>query len=509
MHAPAAGTPLWHELTPSIPQFAPLPGAIDVDVAVVGAGLCGLTTALLLAEAGMRVAVVDRAEIGVGASSRGIGQVTARHGVGYADLVDAQGWAAATAYGRSAVAAVDRIRQLSRRHDITAGLEDADLVIHADDTASLPALEDELAVMDRLGLPVSWVDDHGLPWAHGGVIRLLGQAQFQPVAHLSGLARAVHRLGAAIFTHTTALDVHRDGTRQRLVTARGSVRADAVVVTAPMSRRGGDLRVERIDPSLRCAIAAPADHVPDVLAESVGHRPTTIRGHRSDDGQWVVVAGPTHHADTAGTFAIGVDPLATFAAHALGAGPVSHRWATPDLPAPGALPVVGQVPRTSVWVAVDLNAWGSAAASAAADVITDGILGRDNELAAVLDPRRRLRPPAARTVTRPGDVRSGSTPGRSHPTGRPGGRRLAGPPPPAADIRYSTDVGAIRSWARRHNLVPSLADPGEPALRPADQASEGVTWEAWAARLDDLDLAVLYQDDAASCPVFRIVPREG
>jgi hypothetical protein len=222
----------------------------------------------------------------------------------------------------------------------------------------------------------------------------------------------------------------------------------------------------------------------------------------------VVVAGPAHHADTAGTFAIGVDPLAAFATEALGAGPVSHRWTTHDLPAPGALPVVGKVPRTSVWVAVDVSAWGPAAATAAADVLADGILGRDNELAAVLDPGRRLRPPAARAMARPGDVRVRAGLGRTRPTGRPGGRRTADSLRPAADIRYTTDVGAIRSWARRHDLVPALAGPGEPSLQPAAQTPAGVSWEEWAARLEDLDLAVLYEDDADSRPVFRIVPRE-
>jgi gamma-glutamylputrescine oxidase len=58
----------WSDIAPQRAALRPLPAR--VDVAVVGSGYCGLSAALELARAGVRVAVVDSGAIGQGASSR-------------------------------------------------------------------------------------------------------------------------------------------------------------------------------------------------------------------------------------------------------------------------------------------------------------------------------------------------------------------------------------------------------------------------------------------------------
>src|SRR5690348_11998784 len=56
---------LWRAATP--PRFVgPLP--TEVDVAVIGGGICGLTAAYLLKKSGKRVAVFERERLGAGDS---------------------------------------------------------------------------------------------------------------------------------------------------------------------------------------------------------------------------------------------------------------------------------------------------------------------------------------------------------------------------------------------------------------------------------------------------------
>src|SRR5687768_4915823 len=62
------------------PRRPALSGAVDVDVAIVGGGLAGLTAAIELVRAGRRVAVLEAERIGWGASGRNGGFV----GPGYA-----------------------------------------------------------------------------------------------------------------------------------------------------------------------------------------------------------------------------------------------------------------------------------------------------------------------------------------------------------------------------------------------------------------------------------------
>lgn len=66
---------LWTAVTRSIDSPPKLTGVRKVDVGIVGAGFMGLASALKLAEQGARVAVIEAAEVGWGASGRNNGLV--------------------------------------------------------------------------------------------------------------------------------------------------------------------------------------------------------------------------------------------------------------------------------------------------------------------------------------------------------------------------------------------------------------------------------------------------
>lgn len=78
-------TRFWQE-TPTDHPVTDLPDR--ADVVVVGAGITGLTTALLLAEAGRSVAVVESRKVGAGASGATTGKVSQLQGTRLSTLVD-------------------------------------------------------------------------------------------------------------------------------------------------------------------------------------------------------------------------------------------------------------------------------------------------------------------------------------------------------------------------------------------------------------------------------------
>src|SRR5919109_1633056 len=68
------------------PDFAPLAGDLEVDVAIVGGGIVGLTAALLLQRAGRRTAVLEALRIGQQVTGRSTAKVTSQHGLIYQRL---------------------------------------------------------------------------------------------------------------------------------------------------------------------------------------------------------------------------------------------------------------------------------------------------------------------------------------------------------------------------------------------------------------------------------------
>lgn len=72
---PATSPALWRTTAPDRAANPPLQGACEADAVIVGAGFTGLRAALALAEAGLRVVVLDAEDVAGGASGRSGGQV--------------------------------------------------------------------------------------------------------------------------------------------------------------------------------------------------------------------------------------------------------------------------------------------------------------------------------------------------------------------------------------------------------------------------------------------------
>jgi glycine/D-amino acid oxidase-like deaminating enzyme len=78
--------------TASETSFAPYEGGdLRVEVAVIGGGITGLTTALLLKQAGVSVAVIEAGRVACGVTGSTTAKVTSLHGLTYAKLASTFG----------------------------------------------------------------------------------------------------------------------------------------------------------------------------------------------------------------------------------------------------------------------------------------------------------------------------------------------------------------------------------------------------------------------------------
>lgn len=210
---------------------------VDVDVAIVGAGMTGLWTAYYLAKAdpALNIAIVEQRFAGFGASGRNGGWLSAEPPGLFRRYADDGGQQAAIDLQREMFATVDEALGVLQTEGIDADAVKDGLVYVATNPAQEQRLQARFAGLLQQGWSnddLEWLDERAL----AKFVRVAGAtsgyttphcARVDPAKLVVGLATAVERLGVKIYEGTTALDVEP----KRVVTDHGSVRA-AIVVRA-------------------------------------------------------------------------------------------------------------------------------------------------------------------------------------------------------------------------------------------------------------------------------------
>ena len=212
----------------------PLPGDLACDVAIVGAGLAGLSAAIELAERGHRVAVLEARQVGSGASGRNGGQAIAGLACDQSTIESQLGDADARTVWSTTLEALDLITQRCSRFGIECEWQPGYLSL-AVSARKGRALQDWLEqTQRRYGYDAHWVAPADLPrWIdsprfHSG-FHDPRSGHLNPLLYTRGLARAAVSLGVQVFEGTPVTAI-TPGSTVRLHTPQGDVRAAHVLL---------------------------------------------------------------------------------------------------------------------------------------------------------------------------------------------------------------------------------------------------------------------------------------
>ncbi len=387
---PVDETSYWQD-SAAAPSFPALSKDLKVDAVIVGGGIAGLTTAYLLKQAGLKVAVLEKNTLGSGTTSGTTGKVTSQHGLFYAELAKRKGKAAARLYAEANQAAIGRIEEIIEKEQIDCGWHRADNYVYTTDRRQLKKFRAEAKAAKSLGLPASFVPKLDLPAPVVGAVKFASQATFHPQKYILGLAKAVKGNGSHIFERSNVISFH-DGTPAVVKTGRATVTAKNIIVATkvpagPLIARGAYAALEH--PHTSYIIAIPYRKRLKGMYISPDDGQYSILPVKDGETRLLLIGGENHTPGLSNA-RHRYQKLADYAERYFNAKQISYRWRRMDYIAYDDVPLIGKVYPWSrhMYTATGFKKWGLTTSMVAATILRDTILGQENAWAPLFDSTR-------------------------------------------------------------------------------------------------------------------------
>jgi glycine/D-amino acid oxidase-like deaminating enzyme/nitrite reductase/ring-hydroxylating ferredoxin subunit len=393
----------WTATAPAT-AFPKLEAAGSADVAIVGAGIVGLTAAYLLTEAGVTVIVLEARRVGRQVTGRSTAKITTQHSLIYRHLIETCGLEAAKHYADANCAGIEQIRQWVQELGLACDFESKHAYVYSIGQSHVADLQSEAEAARKVGLEAELLDSAPLPFTTTGALRFKNQAQFNPAQYLIGLAKAGGSRGTRIFEETRVTSVE-EGHGWKVRAGGSSVKVKHVVLATNLPIAGPVRYDQRTRPRSHIAMAFRIAHEAAIDGMFIGiEEPThSLRMGRDQDGLLLVVLGAKFGTGHEGNVARHFLNLENWTRENFQVGDAAWRWVNEDYDTADRVPFVGAEPKApGLYIATGFNAWGISNGTAAGIVIAKQILGKQPDWGSIYNPARK----SSKAFNKGGDTQS-------------------------------------------------------------------------------------------------------
>lgn len=345
------------------------------EVVVIGAGIAGILTAFMLKQAGMEVIVLEANEVLSGNTKNTTAKITSQHGLIYDSLIKQFGIKKAKQYLDANQLAIKKFEEIVYENEIECNFEKMNSYVYSLEDGK--QIQKEVEAVVSLGMDAKFEKEIELPFDIKGAIKFPNQAQYNPLKFLSPLADQLD-----IFEYTQVRDINGE----TISTKNYKIRAKHIVVAThyPFINIPGYyfLRIHQERSYLLALENAQKLNGYYVDAQTDG---LTFRNYEN----LMIMGGADHRTgknDSGGRY----EHIRRIAKHWYPTSVEKYHWSAQDCMSQDSVPFIGQYSSSTpnLYVATGFNKWGMSSAMVSAMILSDMILGHNNENSEIFSPQR-------------------------------------------------------------------------------------------------------------------------
>ncbi|WP_025949219.1 FAD-dependent oxidoreductase [Geobacillus thermocatenulatus] len=387
---PSTVEPYWRDSV-SLPSFPKLDADISVDVAVIGGGISGITTAYLLATQGVRVALLEADRLLNGTTGHTTAKITAQHDLVYDEFLNHFGAEKARHYYDACMDALQFIRRTIEEQQIDCDFCEQDAYLYTTSSSSFQKLVKEWEAYERLGIDGAFVESIPLPLPAAAAVVMKRQAQFHPLKYLAKLVDSITQAGSAIYEHTPAADIEQ-GKRMTVITRdKKRVECDHVAVCSHFPFYDGGFYFSRMYAERSYVLGVTiTEPYPGGMYLSVDEPKRSIRSAAAGSETLILIGGENHKTGQGVPTMRHYEALSSFASQLFTVNDIRYRWSAQDLTTLDKVPYIGPMTADTpnIYVATGYRKWGMTNGTVAGMLLSDLILDRDNRYRDLYSPSR-------------------------------------------------------------------------------------------------------------------------
>jgi len=374
--------------------FPELKNDLETDVLVIGGGITGITSALLLVEEGFKVAIVEKNKLIHGTTGHTTAKVTIQHGLVYQDLIKKLGVEKAQLYADSNMKAIELFKTNNETLDINCDFENVTSFVYTQVEDKMKYIEREFQAAQQLHIDSYITEKLTLPFEIKNAIGFRNQAHFNVTKYLHHLIEEFSRNDDSyIFENSKVIDVKEDNNMCHTfldngvkIKSRHVVMASHYPVNDPYNAYFSKLK-----PSMSYIIAGKY-HVPFDNADYINvEKPTrSIRTQVYNDERLLLVAGENHQTGHTSNKISHYDYLEIFGKEYFKMEDPLYKWSNQDYKTFDKVPYIGKINSNSphVIVATGFKKWGMSMSHVAAILARDLITNKKTDYEDLYNPSR-------------------------------------------------------------------------------------------------------------------------